>query len=145
MGVAALWAVLLAAIGLVLASLTGRRAYATGMIAIYLFLTWTLSTIVVNIARQGGGGPGPHAVPVGAGPHAKVVLVHVTAPLGARLGGLISPFTVLDGVRQWLGGTNPGPIPPPGSVGFLYGIMFLVLLAVCLAGLAARYRRVGAS
>jgi hypothetical protein len=52
---------------------------------------------------------------------------------------------VLDGVRQWLGGTNPGPIPPPGSVGFLYGIMFLVLLAACLAGLAARYRRVGAA
>jgi ABC-2 type transport system permease protein len=134
MGVAALWAVLLAAIGLVLASLTGRRAYATGMIAIYLFLTFTLSTILVNIARQGPAGP--RGVPLGP---------NAVAPLGARLGGLISPFTVLDGVRQWLGGTNPGPIPPPGSVGFLYGIMFLVLLAACLAGLAARYRKVGAA
>jgi len=134
MGVAVLWAVLLAAIGLVLASLTGRRAYATGITAIYLFLTWTLSTILVNIGQHGPGGPkggpfGPNAV----------------EPLGARLGGLISPFSVLEGVRQWLGGTNTSPIPPPGSVGFLYGIMFLVLLAVCLAGLAARYRRVGAS
>jgi len=134
MGVAALWAVLLAAIGLVLASLTGRRAYATGMIAIYLFLTFTLSTILVNVAQQGPGGPkggpfGPNAV----------------EPLGARLGGLISPFSVLDGVRQWLGGTNTSPIPPPGSVGFLYGIMFLLLLAASLAGLAARYRKVGAA
>ncbi len=134
MGVAALWAVLLAAIGLVLASLTGRRAYATGMIAIYLFLTWTLSTILVKIAQQGPVGPGN--VPLGP---------NAVAPPGARLGGLISPFTVLDGVRQWLGGTNPGPIPPPGSVGFLYGIMFLVLLAASLAGLAARYRKVGAA
>src|SRR6266487_1855113 len=125
--VAALWAVLLAAIGLVLASLTGRRAYAAGMIAIYLFLTWTLSTILVNIAQQGPVGP------------------NATAPLGARLGGLISPFTVLDGVRQWLGGVSPGPIPPPGSVGYLYGVMFLVLLGASLAGLAARYRRVGAA
>ncbi len=125
--VAALWAVLLAAIGLVLASLTGRRAYATGVIAIYLFLTWTLSSILVGIAQEG---PFKQA----AGP-----------PLGARLGGLISPFTVLDGVRQWLGGTSPGPIPPPGSVGYLYGVMFLVLLAASLAGLAARYRRVGAA
>jgi ABC-2 type transport system permease protein len=134
MGVAALWAVLLAAIGLVLASLTGRRAYATGIIAIYLFLTWTLSTILVNIAQHGP--VGPNHVPLGP---------HAVAPLGARLGGLISPFTVLDGVRQWLGGTNPGPIPPPGNVGILYGVMFLVLLAACLAGLAARYRKVGAA
>jgi ABC-2 type transport system permease protein len=134
LGVAALWAVLLAAIGLVLASLTGRRAYATGMIAIYLFLTFTLSTILVNIAQQGPAGP--RSVPLGP---------NAVAPLGARLGGLISPFTVLDGVRQWLGGTNPGPIPPPGSVGFLYGIMFLLLLAASLAGLAARYRKVGAA
>ena len=129
LGVAALWAVLLAAIGLLLASFTGRRAYATGMIAIYFFLTWILATILVNIATHG---VGPGGVPVGTS-------------LGARLAGLISPFTVLDGVRQWLGGTNPGPIPNPGDVGWLYGLMFLVLLGVCLGGLAARYRKVGAS
>jgi ABC-2 type transport system permease protein len=133
MGVAALWAVLLAAIGLVLASLTGRRAYATGILAIYLFLTWTLSSILIHIAAPGP--VGPSSVPIG----------HAVAPLGARLGGLISPFTVLDGVRQWLGGTNPGPIPPPGSVGILYGAMYLALLGACLAGLAARYRKVGAA
>jgi ABC-2 type transport system permease protein len=126
--IAALWALLLAAIGLVLASLTGRRAYATGVIAIYLFLTWTLSSILVGIAQQGRGLP-PSGIP----------------PLGARLGGLLSPFTVLDGVRQWLGGTSLGPIPPPGSVGYLYGVMFLVLLGASLAGLAARYRKVGAA
>ena len=52
LGVGALWAVLLAAIGLVLASLTGRRAYATGLIAIYFFLTWILATILVNVAQH---------------------------------------------------------------------------------------------
>jgi hypothetical protein len=56
--------------------------------------------------------------------------------------GLISPFTVLDGVRQWLGGTNPGLIPNPGSYGVAYGIMFLVFLGASLAGLFARYSRV---
>ena len=42
-----LWAVLLAAGGLAIASCTGRRAYATGAIAIYFFLTWTLASILI--------------------------------------------------------------------------------------------------
>jgi ABC-2 type transport system permease protein len=137
LGVGVLWAVLLAAIGLVLASLTSRRAYATGLIAIYFFLTFTLSAILRNVAQQGAG-PGP--VPV-QGPG----LVVPPAPLGARLPGLVSPFTVIDGVRQWLGGTNPSPVPNPGGVGWAYGLMFLILLGVSLGGLAARYRKVGAS
>jgi ABC-2 type transport system permease protein len=134
LGVGVLWAVLLAAIGLVLASFTGRRAYATGLIAIYFFLTWILATILVNVATHGAG-VGPPGAP-GA---------PLSASLGARLPGLISPFTVLDGVRQWLGGTNPGPIPDPGNAGWAYGLMFLILLGGSLGGLAARYRKVGAS
>jgi ABC-2 type transport system permease protein len=136
LGVGALWALLLAAIGLFLASLTGRRAYATGMIAIYFFLTWILARILINIAQHGGG-PGPVHAPGG--------LAAASIPLSARLPGLISPFTVLDGVRQWLGGTNPGPIPNPGGAGAAYGLMFVLLLAVSLGGLAVRYRKVGAS
>src|ERR1039457_1496099 len=65
------------------------------------------------------------------------------ATTGARLSGLVSPFTVLDGVRQWLGGTSPGPIPPPGSYGPLYGVMLLVLLGLAVGGLAVRYRKAG--
>ena len=132
LGVAALWAVLLAAIGLLLASFTGRRAYATGIIAIYFFLTWILAKLLVSIA-QAGPGPGP----------AGLATSHI--PLGARLPGLISPFTVLDGVRQWLGGTSQGPIPNPGNAGVAYGLMFVLLLAVSLGGLALRYRKVGAA
>ncbi len=136
LGVGALWAVLLAAIGLVLASLTGRRAYATGLIAIYFFLTWILATILVNVAQHTAV-HGPVKGPPG--------LATASASLGARLPGLISPFTVIDGVRQWLGGTNPGPIPNPGDAGWAYGLMFLILLGLALGGLAARYRKVGAS
>jgi len=51
---------------------------------------------------------------------------------------------VLEGVRQWLGGTSVSPVPHPGSVGVLYGVMFLLLLGASLAGLAARYRKAGA-
>jgi ABC-2 type transport system permease protein len=119
--IGALWALVFAAIGLVLASLTGRRAYATGAIAIYFFLTWSLASILIGVA---GGREG-------------------AAPLAARLAGLISPATALEGTRQWLGGTSFSPVPPPGGVGALYGAMILVLLAVSLGGLAARYRKAG--
>jgi ABC-2 type transport system permease protein len=118
------WAVLLAAIGLVLASLSGRRAYATGSIAICFFLSWALAGLLRGVTAAGGAG---------------------TAGAGARLSGLVSPFTVLDGLRQWLGGISPGPLPPPGDLGPLYGVMFVLLLAAAIAGLAVRYRKAGIS
>ncbi len=122
-----MWAVLLAVIGLALASSSGRRAYATGAIAIFYFLTWALAGIMLSVAT-------PHG-PFTAGPGVPTT--------GARLSGLISPFTVLDGVRQWLGGTSTGPIPAPGGYGPAYGLMFLALLVLSLGFLAARYRKVG--
>jgi ABC-2 type transport system permease protein len=122
-----MWAVLLASIGLALASLSGRRAYSTGTIAIYFFLTWILAGILDGVST----GRGPVTGGVGA------------ASTGARLSGLVSPFTVLDGVRQWLGGTSRGPIPPPGNYGVLYGAMLVVLLGVAVGGLALRYRKAG--
>src|SRR6202034_1608767 len=45
-----MWAVTLAAIGLLLASLSGRRAYSTGTIAIYFFLTWILAGILYSVS-----------------------------------------------------------------------------------------------
>jgi ABC-2 type transport system permease protein len=141
-----MWAVLLAAIGLVLASLSGRRAYATGAIAIFFFLTWILAGILISvntrtvahIASPGsvpGPGPGP-----GGGPPQIITQVPTNA---AHLSGLASPFTILDGVRQWLGGTSPSPLPGVGSYGAIYGAALLVLLAASLGGLAIRYRKAG--
>jgi ABC-2 type transport system permease protein len=138
LGVGALWAVLLAAIGLALACLTAKRAYATGAVAIFFFLTWTLAQIIYSVAGHPvivHASPG-HALPPGA-----AVAGAVTS--GQQLAGLISPFTVLDGVRQWLGGKVPGPMAPPGHYGAVYGVMFLVLLAASLTILAVRYRKAG--
>jgi len=74
LGVGLMWAVPMAAVGLVLASLTGRRAYATGIVAIACFLTWTVSELLI----QSEGGP-------------------TSTSTGARIGGLFSPFNILDG------------------------------------------------
>ncbi len=134
-----MWSVLLASIALAIASLTGRRAYATGGIAIFFLLTLTLGRILIRIAIQSSGGFGPG----GLGPFGQ------RPPTAAQFYALISPFTVLDGVRQWLGGINelgvggPGTIGSPGSYGPLFGVMLLVFLGASLAILAARYRKVG--
>jgi ABC-2 type transport system permease protein len=62
---------------------------------------------------------------------------------GARVAGLFSPFTILDGVRVWLGGDpRAGLVADPGRYGPFYGLLAVLLLAACLGGLAARYRKV---
>jgi ABC-2 type transport system permease protein len=123
LGVGLMWAVLMAAIGLVLASLTGRRAYSTGIVAISCVLTFFLSLLLIQ--AEGG---------------------QTATDTGARVAGLFSPFTILDGVRVWLGG-NPttGLVANPGHFGPLYGLAAVILLAASLGGLAARYRKVSRS
>ena len=145
-----MWAVLLASIGLVLASLSGRRAFATGAIAIFFFLTWVLAGILIAVTQRNvmrtvlvrppPGAPRPPGAPSGPIINHMVTQVPTTA---THLSGLVSPFTVLDGVRQWLGGTSPTFLPGVGHYGPLYGVMLLVLLAASVGGLFARYRKAG--
>jgi ABC-2 type transport system permease protein len=121
-----MWALVMAAASLLLASLSGRRGYATGAIAMFFFLSYTLATLLIHI-ESGGAGPGP-----GTSTAVKVV-------------GLLSPFTLFDGVRRWLGGTTLDQVPAPGSFGIVYFLVLLTLFAACLGGLAARYRKAGLS
>ena len=126
-----MWAVSLAAIGLFLASLTGRRAFATGTVAITLLLTYTLAEILLQVETQSAidkGGAGLGGVPA--------------ASLAEKVSGLFSPFTLFNGVRMWLGGTNPADnVPKPGAFGAVYALVLIILVGLCLAGLAARYRK----
>lgn len=123
-----MWAVVLAGVGLALASVSGRRAFSTGAVAIFLFMTWTLTTVLTTIAKT----TGPH----GSGAHLSSAAGVTTA---AHLFGLISPFTVVDGVRQWLGGTSPGIVAAPGNYGAAYGVMLAAFLGVSLFALVRRY------
>jgi ABC-2 type transport system permease protein len=122
-----MWAAVLAAVGLALACVSGRRAFSTGSVAIFLFMTWTLTNVLTKISGAGPRGGGP----LGQGEQGTSAAAH--------LFGLISPFTVLDGVRQWLGGTSQGIVADPGRYGFAYGLMLLVFLGGSLAALVRRY------
>src|ERR1700733_7722368 len=122
-----MWSVVLAAISLFLASLTGRRAFATGAVAIVLLLTFTLAEILLQVeGQQNQGPPGVLYVP----------------SLADKVSGLFSPFTLFDGVRMWLGGTDPADsVPSPGGFGAVYALVLVAITALCLYGLAARYRK----
>src|SRR5262245_30282466 len=122
-----MWAAVLAAVALVLACASGRRAFSTGSVAIFFFLTWTLENVLTKIGAASGG-------TVGAG---AASAEHVSA--AAHLFGLISPFTVLDGVRQWLGGTSQGIVAAPGGYGVAYAVTLLLLTGVSVAALVRRY------
>ena len=116
------WAVLLASIGLALASLSGRRAYATGSIAICFFLSWALASLlrrgdVAERARgpaRGRGSPGWSA----------------RSPCWT---GCASGSAARRRDRSRRRATS----------GSLYGVMFLLMLAAAVGGLAARYRKAG--
>jgi ABC-2 type transport system permease protein len=131
-----MWSVVLAAISLFLASLTGRRGFATGAVAIFFLLTYVLSEILIA-AWTNGGPSGPVQVGPGSGP-----LIVPPASLGEKVAGLFSPFTLFDGVRMWLGGTTQADnVPKPGDLGAVYALVLLAILALSLAGLFARYRK----
>ena len=108
-----LWALVFTGIGLLVASLTGKRAFAAGgIVAVFL-----MTTPVVGVLS---------------------VLPSSTAQ---ELAALASPMTLVRGVGMWLiTGTNTGL--DIGNFGAVYGIEAFTLVAACLLLLLARYRRV---
>jgi ABC-2 type transport system permease protein len=138
--VGVMWSLVLAAISLFLASLTGRRGFATGAVAIFFLLTYVLSQILLQVETQNAINQGP--VPAGGCPTGCAPPPLPPASLAEKVSGLFSPFTLFDGVRMWLGGTTRADqVPKPGSFGAVYALVLLAILALSLAGLFARYRK----
>jgi hypothetical protein len=124
---------LLASIGLLLASTTGKRVFAISAIGIPLFFTYILAHVLSHVGEQAFG-------PAGPGEPSAL----------ASLGGLISPFTLLGGVLRWLQAPRGDRLQTQmiqatviGHYGWVYGVVFVVLAAAAIGGLFARYRKVG--
>lgn len=117
---AALVAVVLAAIGLMIASLTPRRGLGVAAIIAVLVILSGLQTAVEAIA------------------------IEEKQDTIAGYAGLLSPFTLIDGVQHGLlGAASNVSAAPPGTTGALVflGVTVLVV-AACFGALALRYRKV---
>jgi ABC-2 type transport system permease protein len=106
-------AALLAALGLPLASLSGRRVFASGMIIAVFLLTTPISGALQAF--------GDGAL--------------------SDLGGLLDPSSLLNGVDQWLFGAGIG-IVQTGDFGPVYGLVTVALIALGTALAVLRYKKV---
>ncbi|GAA0533615.1 ABC transporter permease [Paractinoplanes ferrugineus] len=110
-----LWALVFASISLLIASLTGKRAFAAGgIVAVFL-----MTTPVVG------------------------VLSVLPSDTSRHLAGLASPMSLIAGVEAWLRGRGDLGIDV-GDFGVIYGIEAFCLIFACLLLLLARYRKVAA-
>jgi ABC-2 type transport system permease protein len=116
LGGALIRALILAGIALLVASLSGRRAFA----AAFIVGVFVITAPVVGILS---------------------VLGNETL---SKLAFLVNPMTLLSGFEQWVFGADPNTRLPIGDFGPLYGVGGIALLALTVGLLLARYRKVAA-
>ena len=119
----AVLAIVLASIGLTVAAFTPRRGIGVAAIVAALLVLAAVAGIVQGISRDQG------------------------SRAGAGWAGLMSPYSLVDGVRVWLfGGPSATVAGPPGNAGGLvFALVTVALVAGCYALLLVRYRRVTVS
>jgi ABC-2 type transport system permease protein len=119
MGGVAIYAVVLAGVGLVIAAMTPRRGLGVAAVVGTLLVLSGLRAAVGEMAREFG----------------NVTFQGYT--------GLISPFTLVDGVVSGLLGAQPTiGEGPPGALGVaVFAAVTVALVAGCYVALLARYRK----
>jgi ABC-2 type transport system permease protein len=120
---AALLALVLAGMGLLIASITPRRGFGVAAVITVLLLLSLVSGVLSNLAD-----------------------VNDHADLSGYF-ALLSPVALVQGVLYWLVNTTSSyPQPPPGTTGGLvFTAVMLVVIIGCYVLLLARYRKVSAS
>ena len=117
---AAMFAVVLASVGLAIAAWTPRRGVGVAAIVTVLTLLGGISAIVSGIAEEQG------------------------QDTLAGWGGLISPVSIVDGVQVWLLNSSAAVVagPPEDWGGPVFALAAVALVAVCYLLLMRRYRSV---
>lgn len=133
---------------LLIASSTGRRAIATGAIAILFLATTAISHVFESVGTHSDGPPPPSASsasqtdqqqPDESAPFRP----NFTYDSVARYGGLVDPLRLVEGTRIWALHATDANMPDPKGAGPLYGAELLLLTGLTTGGLFLRYRKVG--
>ena len=120
---AAILAVVMAAVGLLIASLTAKRGFAVAAVIVVLLVTGLVTGVLQSIAD--------------AQNHQKL----------AGYLGLLDPRTLVNGISVWLFNADPaGLVGPPGTLGgIVFALVAVALVGLCYGALLLRYRKVSAS
>jgi ABC-2 type transport system permease protein len=120
---AVVYAVTLASVGLLIAAWTPRRGIGVAAIVTVLLVLSGVSAIVAGIANDQGN------------------------DTLAGWAGLISPYTMVDGVQVWALDADSSTVTvPPGSAGGpVFAVATLALVGICYLLLLRRYRGVAVS
>ncbi|MDI6098431.1 ABC transporter permease [Actinoplanes sp. NEAU-A12] len=113
LGYSLLWALMFAGIGLLVASFTGKQAFAAGGIVAVFMMTTPIFGVFMSLPST----------------------------TANSLAGLTSPMFLIAGVGQWLGGGADAEWDL-GRFGPIYGIEAFCLIVSCVLLLLARYRKV---
>ena len=135
--VAVLYSVVFTVAAALLSCFTGRRAFATGAVAIFFFGSWVVSSAMVHLTGYRG-----H---VRRGPDGEGVFIPPPqgASTGSKVSGLLNPSNLLEGLREWVVGKAPenAPVPYPGSFGAVYLLVAIAFTALCAFLLIRRYQK----
>ncbi|WP_194895882.1 ABC transporter permease [Catenulispora pinisilvae] len=135
---ALLYSVVFSILAAVLSCFTGRRAFATGAVAVFFFGTYVISSAMVRLT-----GYRPHYVHDG-GPDGSGYFVKPSSPgMGPKISGLLDPANLLEGLKEWVVGSAPknADVPYPGSFGIVYLAVLVVLCALAAFLLIRRYQK----
>ena len=144
LGIALGYSIVFAAIAAVLTCYTGRRAFATGAVAVVFFGSFILSGVMIHVT--GGFGSRGHFVanPGGNGGIFIPSPPLATTPTGAQIAGMLNPANLLEGLRVWIvGHGNPDArtVPYPSTLGGVYLIATIGLTAICVLLMIRRYQK----
>jgi ABC-2 type transport system permease protein len=131
---AVIFAVVLASMSLVIAAFTPRRGLGVAAVVAVLLVLAAVGGTIRGIAESQGN----HEVVNGVVQDPSAV---------AAYAGLISPFTLVDGVQTWaLRAESSIDMDPPGTTGgIVFVLVMIALVAACFGLLTLRYRRVSVS
>jgi ABC-2 type transport system permease protein len=114
---AGLWAAVFASIALLVASVTGKRAFAAGGIVAVFLISAPVVAVMASLPSQ----------------------------TANEIAGMFSPPSLIQGVRMWVEGDTQAPDLPVGPFGPVYLAVALGLVLVCVVLLLLRYRKVARS